>query len=201
MKLLSSAFALTVLALAGCGNKPPSCSDDKTLALVKQIYFESFQELRSEPRRPFIVRELNFSSVNEAALSVSGIRTTSSDDKLGKLMCEGTLEIKLHPEVMAHLNSLLDRELLIPRWSKDGIKKTTTSFTRSITYSTQLTDDKNQQIVESHGQQDLAEIVIALGVMGSFNSLSGRAPINVPEAAPPPSKDTKEADKYKGETQ
>jgi hypothetical protein len=190
MKLRLSAVALTVLALAGCGNKPPSCSDDKTVNIIKSMYLDSFQEQRNEPSMRVAVRELNFKSVNAEALSVIEVRTTSTEEKLGKLTCEGTLSIKLDPTVMAHLDKALAEGRVQAHWTKDGIKKTTNSFTNSIFYTSQLTDDKKQQIVEMRGHQDLAVMVLGLGLIGAFNILTEREEVDSPESTHPTGKKT-----------
>jgi hypothetical protein len=193
MKTTFTALSLAVLALAGCGNKPPSCADEKTVTIIKSMFLENFQEQRNEPSVRQVLGELNFKSVNAEAISVSEVRTTNNDEKLGKLTCEGTIAIKLDPTVMAHLDKALANGSARPSWTKDGLKKTATSFTNSIFYSSQLTDDKKQQIVEMKGHQDLASMVLELGVIGAFNIVTEREEVDSPEFAERDLKKKKEA--------
>ncbi len=71
---------LTAMTLIGCGNKPPSCLDVKTVELVKRIFHKSLAEKQNEPGEDASLFERMKKDIK---LMVNTIRTAETDGKSG----------------------------------------------------------------------------------------------------------------------
>ena len=89
MKIRYAVLALIALCLTACGNKPPQCSDDKTVELVKRIFHKSLTEKQNEPGEDTSLLE---KMKQDVKLVVSTIRTSATDEKVGKVTCDAVLE-------------------------------------------------------------------------------------------------------------
>jgi hypothetical protein len=80
-----------LIALTGCGNKTPSCTDPAAVDLVKTIYQQSFDKelsAMSDERRQRVQY-----TAKDTKISVESIRTASADDAVGKRTCEAQFDL------------------------------------------------------------------------------------------------------------
>jgi uncharacterized protein YecT (DUF1311 family) len=135
---------LIILTLSGCGSKTPSCADQKTTDLIKQICHQWLEE--------HLVREKVDPASTKTAmalpLNVTMIRTAGHDEKLGKYTCEAVLE-----------TTYSDQATKIKGF--DAVNRV------NIKYTSQLTDDKKQQLVELFGHLPLMQRILSIAYLGA----------------------------------
>lgn len=158
---------LVTLALVGCSTKPTSCSDEKTIELVKRIFFDSLAEKQKEPNEDATL----FDKMKlDVKLVVSTIRTSASDEKVGKVTCDAVLVAELPATAKAPLENPNFRNAIVSDPSTRELKVNGLMVSTDIQYTSQLTDDKKEQLVEMRGSKGLVNLVSALGNMGAFKS-------------------------------
>ncbi len=173
MKIRYAVLPMLVLCLTACGNKTPQCSDEKTLELVKGIFYDAMTGEQFKPNGDEGLLEQMKQGVK---LTVKLIRTASTDDKTGKLVCNAELNVEL-PEASkkAMTNYLaMGSWLGVPVDRKLKIDGTTVST--DIEYTSQMTDDKKQQLVEMRGFRGAVELVTTIGNMGAFKPVTSALP-------------------------
>ena len=148
---------VVLLCLNGCAPLTPPCSDQKTVSLVKRILADSLTQsaAAANPRPERLAAVVSF--------EVLTIRAASIDEKVGKFFCEADARIKLpedrttqvldFPEFKAVLEDRRGRVKVI-----DGH-----SLSADIKFTSQLTDDKSQHIVEVSGHDPLIRAGIRFG--------------------------------------
>lgn len=81
LRFLVVVFVLAVFTLSSCGSITPNCTDEKTVGLVKNIFYNSLEQTAAS-------WGLNKSLVNNMMtadkISVTMIRTAAYDKKIGK---------------------------------------------------------------------------------------------------------------------
>jgi predicted small lipoprotein YifL len=131
MKYSFGFLAAATLALAGCGNKTPSCTDPAAVDLVKTIYQQSFDKelsAMSDERKQRVQY-----TAKDTKISVDSIRTASADDAVGKRTCEAQLiatvpadAVPTVPELKNQLRSIYDAQ---------GVSMEGTAIKGQVTYS------------------------------------------------------------------
>ena len=182
MKIRYAALALLVLCLTACGNKTPQCSDEKTVELVKRIFHNSLTEKQNEPGEDASLLE---KMKQDVKLVVGTIRTAATDEKIGKVTCDAVLEAALPPAAKAPLENPIFRNAMQRDPATRDLKVNGVVVSTEIQYTSQMTDDKKEHLVEMRGFKGVVDLVSALGNMGVFKS-AGAAP-TTPDAATKPS--------------
>jgi hypothetical protein len=159
------AICLVALSLAACANKPPACSDEKTIELIKQIFYESLAETQKQPG---LDASLLDAMKRDLKLAVSSIRTAATDDKVGKITCDAVLEAEFPSTAKKQLENFQVRRGTLPTLEFANLKVNGLNVSVDIQYSTQLTDDKKQQMVELSGFKGVVDLVSAVSVYGGF---------------------------------
>ena len=136
-----------LIALTGCGNKTPSCTDPAEVDLVKTIYQQSFDKelsAMSDERRQRVQY-----TAKDTKISVESIRTASADDAVGKRTCEAQLiatvpadAVPTIPELKNQLRSIYDAQ---------GVSMDGTAIKGQVTYTAQRTEDKGELMVSLVG--------------------------------------------------
>ena len=168
---------LVAVGLAGCGEPKTSCSDETTLKVVRGIYEDAIkQTLEVRQANPDVAAQI----AGTTAVEVRSIKTVGKDAAIGRMSCEASLSIKLPKnaieplKMQGHpLNSA--SQMLSLTFSADRAEKT-------ISYTTQMTDDRKQVSVSARGVMEMAQLV---GTLGSIGVLKARAPDAAPTMTPP----------------
>lgn len=206
MKKLSNLLFIFVglLLISGC-TRTPSCSDEKTVNLVKTIFANSIQDSvkRDKENASKNIRQITQSSdtnkvsalfdglaekiSSSAQITINTIRIASHDDKIDKYTCDAELSVALpanfkktveglkagSPNV---LKMLVAGELLGFQWTEklDGIADLNPDAVKQdIHYTSQLTEEKGEHLVELRGHMPLVEMLVAIGTishMGEMNA-------------------------------
>lgn len=168
--------AAIVFVLWGCGSKTPSCSDEKTVNLVKQIYEGSLK--KGVP--PFVPDESLLKAIaNAVNMSITTIRTAEHDGKTDKFVCDAVMEVKFPDAVAkpgpAGVTPLTDCTSSMPSVQIEGALAKA-----NIRYTSQMTEDKKEQVVELSGVDPIVNVVLALGMAGAF-----QPPVQTASQTPP----------------
>ena len=93
--------ATSVVLLAACGDKTPSCADPATVSLVQQIYQQSFDKEHAS-MSPERQRSVQITSKN-TKVTVESITTTRSDESTGKQTCSAVLTAVMEDMAEAYI--------------------------------------------------------------------------------------------------
>jgi hypothetical protein len=104
-------------------------------------------------------------------ISVTGIRTAAYDKKTGKCTCDAVIEAKI-PETMAEVaNSPLFKASMSQNAGAGSVEIDGGVVKSDIHYTSQMTDDKKQHLVELYGHKPIVDFVVSLSfanlVMGA----------------------------------
>lgn len=160
-------LSLAVLALAGCGPKAPGCNDEQTLGLVKNIYFQTLTRKQNEPSEDASLLD---AMKRDVKLAITTVRTAASDEKVGKLTCQATLEATLPASAATALQHPLLRDAMARDPSTRNLKLDGLVLSADVQYTSQMTDDRKEHLVELSDFQGIVDMVSALGSMGAFGS-------------------------------
>lgn len=150
---------LLFAVLSGCSSEPPGCADETTLSLAKETFWESVSRRAVDAKDKAL-----FASVRpKFDVTLQTPRVTEKGGGAAKLLCAATLKVSLNAAESAAVSTMFKRENV-----------------SEVEYSSQLTADGKQHVVELAGQQNAVEYVWSLAHMGAFNP----APM-VPSATAP----------------
>ena len=169
MKIRYAVLPLLVLCLTACGNKPPQCSDEKTVELVKRIFHNSLMEKQNEPGEDASLLE---KMKQDVKLVVGTIRTAATDEKIGKVTCDAVIEAQLPTAAKAPLENPIFRNAMQRDPATRDLKVNGLVVSTEIQYTSQMTDDKKEHLVEMRGFKGIVDLVSALGNMGVFKAVS-----------------------------
>lgn len=164
-KALTATFGTAMLlVLAGCGTKAPACGDESTVGLVKQVFLDSLKE-----NRGLLGGVSGWTTIFEqpGAVTVQSIRTTVDNAGKGNL-CAATLAVTFPEKAAEKLGSPVMKMILGQDPEGSAIKINANSASIEVQYTTSVTDDGKQQIIELDGHQALAEWLWGFGVTGAF---------------------------------
>lgn len=86
------AIVLFSTVVVGCGKKQATCTDLSTTALVKQAVEETLQKVLTGMSNNTALAQRVKQRID---ISINNIRTSTKDEKIGKVTCEATLAITL----------------------------------------------------------------------------------------------------------
>ena len=161
--VISSSVAAIVLA--GCGVKQPACSDEASLSLAKEVVMD---EIAASDKQPS--QDPGWSKVFKTSSKIEFlvVRTTSQDEKIGKVNCAATM-VTTFPE---GAKTFLSNPMLPDAFRKDypslNMKIDGLKVSSDIQYSSQMTDDKKSLLVEVQGFSGVVEAASLAGRYGSF---------------------------------
>jgi uncharacterized protein YecT (DUF1311 family) len=156
---------LVAFAMQGCSSKPPACSDEKTLELVTRIWSETL-----EKNAAAISQDRSFANQikNAIKFNVTTIRTNQYDEKSRKYSCDAFAEVTIPKEAVPALEHPMFKATLMSRSSMQGLAFEGNVIKGDIRYTSQMTDDGKEQLVELTGQQPVADAVTMVGMLGAF---------------------------------
>lgn len=207
----------SLLSIVGCANKTPSCADDKTVSLVKQLFINAIHDSIEQDKAHYrtIAPQLGapqngnqqrFGFLDNLAskisdgiqISVNTIRVSNFDEKINKYSCEAEIAVNLPPNLQKTADDirnrnlkpemrydLIDTAVLGFKWVEHvkGIDNTTGAVLKQdVEFTSQLTEGKDEQLVEMRGHQPLVEMIAALGAIDALSA--PKSPTG--EAAAPP---------------
>ncbi len=170
LKFLVVIFVLSVSTLSSCGSSTPNCTDEKTVGLVKNIFYNSIEQTAAS-------WGLNKALVNNMMttdkISVTMIRTAAHDKTIGKYTCDAVIEAKI-PETIEKMASSPFFKASMSQSVGTGSVEIGGGIVKSdIHYTSQLTDDKKQHLVELRGHEPIVDVVVLLSLTGPFMGVSG----------------------------
>ena len=158
-------LCLMTLVLCSCGSKAPTCSDKRTLNLLREIYYQQLEKKLAAGgfNRTFIARIIGVVDVE-----INTIITAAYDTNIDKCTCEAVMETKLPSELLQIANSI---EFRTPTDSTrtigiatgrnlasvhvdtpiEGVDISADSLKSDIHYTSQLTSDKGEHVVTLQG--------------------------------------------------
>ena len=161
--VVCSSVAATVLA--GCVVKQPTCGDEASLSLVREVVMD---EIAASDKQPS--QDPGWSKVFKTSSKIEFlvVRTTSQDEKIGKANCAATM-VTTFPE---GAKTWLSNTMLPDAFRKDypslNMKIDGLKLSTDIRYSSQMTDDKKSLLVEVQGFSGVVEAASLAGRYGSF---------------------------------
>jgi hypothetical protein len=105
-------------------------------------------------------------------LTIGTIRTAATDEKIGKVTCDAVLEAELPPAAKAPLENPIFRNAMQRDPATRDLKVNGLVVSTEIQYTSQMTDDKKEHLVEMRGFKGVVDLVSALGNMGVFKAVS-----------------------------
>lgn len=175
-------MAVAAISISACSTKTPSCSEKDSVDLVTQLMGEhagklaesalTFTQIKSEQ----IVSQIKF--------DVTNIRTSGHDEATGKYTCDADVVASLPPEAEKVLGNSLATALVFSN-GLGSARVNGGKLTESISYTVQLTDDKEHVYVEvPQGGNDVAEAAVALVIRSEVSKAQQKA-MSGPAAAQP----------------
>jgi uncharacterized protein YecT (DUF1311 family) len=161
LRARAALLGLVLIFVAGCGNEPPGCADEKTVSLVKDVFWDSVEKSAADPAEKARID----SARAQFNVALQSPRLTQKQADAGKVVCAGTLSVVLTDAAAKTVDKLFRR-----------------STSADVEYSSQITADGKQHYVELAGHDAPAEYVRSLVAMGAFDRPS--APPSPAAAAP-----------------
>jgi hypothetical protein len=168
---------LAAILVQGCGNETPACADERTVGLIKQIFRKSLEQLVADRQLdPSLMEQIS----SQIQLRVATIVTNASDEKIHKFECEGVLEAVLPPRGERTVNLREFRTAMAIDPATTSVQVSGNVIKHNIHYTSRVTDDGNQHLVEMNGHTPIVEVAIALGandlLFGDSKDVSSNAP-------------------------
>lgn len=151
--------ATSVVLLAACGDKVPSCADPATVSLVRQIYQQSFDKEHAS-MSPERQRSVQITSKN-TKVNVESITTTRSDESTGKKTCSAVLTTVMPQDAIPTDQRMLNH--LRGTYEPQGAALEGNTVKGNVTYTVQRTEDSREMLVKLTGH---------LAFMGLFHDLA-----------------------------
>ncbi len=151
--------ATSVVLLAACGDKTPSCADPATVSLVQQIYQQSFDKEHAS-MSPERQRSVQITSKN-TKVTVESITTARSDESTGKKTCSAVLTAVMPQDAIPTDQRMLNH--LRGIYEPQGAALDGNTVKGNVTYTVQRTEDSKEILVKLTGH---------LAFMGLFHDLA-----------------------------
>ena len=151
--------ATSVVLLAACGDKAPSCADPATVSLVQQIYQQSFDKEHAS-MSPERQRSVQITSKN-TKVTVESITTARSDESTGKKTCSAVLTSVMPQDAIPTDQRMLNH--LRGTYEPQGAALDGNTVKGNVTYTVQRTEDSKEILVKLTGH---------LAFMGLFHDLA-----------------------------
>jgi hypothetical protein len=149
----------SVVLLAACGDKTPSCADPATVSLVQQIYQQSFDKEHAS-MSPERQRSVQITSKN-TKVTVESITTARSDESTGKKTCSAVLTAVMPQDAIPTDQRMLNH--LRGTYEPQGAALEGNTVKGNVTYTVQRTEDSKEILVKLTGH---------LAFMGLFHDLA-----------------------------
>lgn len=151
--------ATSVVLLAACGDKAPSCADPAAVSLVQQIYQQSFdkEHVSMSPERQ---RSVQITS-KSTKVTVESITTVRSDESTGKKTCLAVLTAVMPQDAIPTDQRMLNH--LRGTYEPQGAALEGNTVKGNATYTVQRTEDSKEILVKLTGH---------LAFMGLFHDLA-----------------------------
>lgn len=161
--------ALAVLSLSGCGKPKISCSNQEGVALLGQIVNDEankiFANLKLDDEGQVLDAALVKSAMESLVTTVENIRTAKEDPNSTKVACEASLKITVPQSLLNDAEAgrkLLGAETIVEKAHAGNFEQSLNTFTRSIEYTLQPTDDGTKIVAQLVGARALADFVSEL---------------------------------------
>ncbi|MBS1941713.1 MAG: hypothetical protein JST38_12635 [Bacteroidetes bacterium] len=151
--------ATSVVLLAACGDKAPSCADPATVSLVQQIYQQSFDKEHAS-MSPERQRSVQITSKN-TKVTVESITTARSDESTGRKTCSAVLTAVMPQDAIPTDQRMLNH--LRGTYEPQGAALDGNTVKGNVTYTVQRTEDSKEILVKLTGH---------LAFMGLFHDLA-----------------------------
>lgn len=149
----------SVVLLAACGDKTPSCADPATVSLVQQIYQQSFDKEHAS-MSPERQRSVQITSKN-TKVAVESITTARSDESTGKKTCSAVLTAVMPQDAIPSDQRMLNH--LRGTYEPQGAALEGNTVKGNVTYTVQRTEDSKEILVK---------LTEHLAFMGLFHDLA-----------------------------
>lgn len=159
-------------SVAGCAKSGPTCSDETTVGIVKNIYQEAVTSVLAGAPDSAAAR-----SQIDAATSVErrDVRTVAKSDELAKVSCEAELLIKIPTEMTKAL--LAPGNILAMAVQGQSLRIEGDRLERSVQYTAQATDDGARVVVHARGVPEVGQFMGFLAAKGLFAPLAPPASV------------------------
>lgn len=183
--------ATSVVLLAACGDKAPSCADPATVSLVQQIYQQSFDKEHAS-MSPERQRSVQITSKN-TKVNVESITTARSDESTGKKTCSAVLMAVMPQDAIPTDQRMLNH--LRGTYEPQGAALDGNTVKGNVTYTVQRTEDGKEILVKLTGHlafmglfHDLAMLRVFDKSEAEIAKIAGEAPpaAEAKPVAPPP---------------
>ena len=183
--------ATSVVLLAACGDKVPSCADPATVSLVQQIYQQSFDKEHAS-MSPERQRSVQITSKN-TKVTVESITTARSDESTGKKTCSAVLTSVMPQDAIPTDQRMLNH--LRGTYEPQGAALEGNTVKGNVTYTVQRTEDSKEILVKLTGHlafmglfHDLAMLRVFDKSEAEIAKIAGEAPpaAEAKPAEPPP---------------
>ena len=151
--------ATSVVLLAACGDKTPSCADPATVSLVQQIYQQSFDKEHAS-MSPERQRSVQITSKN-TKVTVESITTARSDESTAKKTCSAVLTAVMPQDAIPTDQRMLNH--LRGTYEPQGAALEGNTVKGNVTYTVQRAEDSKEILVKLTGH---------LAFMGLFHDLA-----------------------------
>ena len=183
--------ATSVVLLAACGDKTPSCADPATVSLVQQIYQQSFDKEHAS-MSPERQRSVQITSKN-TKVTVESITTARSDESTGKKTCSAVLTAVMPQDAIPYDQRMLNH--LRGTYEPQGAALEGNTVKGNVTYTVQRTEDSKEMLVKLNGHMAFMGLFHDLAMLRVFDKseaeiakIAGEAPpaAEAKPAEPPP---------------
>lgn len=160
------AIVLFSTVVFGCGKQQATCTDVSTISLVRQGVDEALKKVVPGMSNN---TALIYRVKQRIDISINNIRTSTKDEKIGKVTCEATLAITLTDIDQIRndptFKSIQERKAI----DGDTIKMDGAVWSSEIQYTAQHTEDTKNLMVELGGHAPLVMLLAALAQGGAMN--------------------------------
>lgn len=183
--------ATSMVLLAACGDKTPSCADPATVSLVQQIYQQSFDKEHAS-MSPERQRSVQITSKN-TKVTVESITTARSDESTEKKTCSAFLTAVMPQDAIPTDQRMLNH--LRGTYEPQGAALDGNTVKGNVTYTVQRTEDSKEILVKLTGHlafmglfHDLAMLRVFDKSEAEIAKIAGEAPPSAAakSAEPPP---------------
>jgi hypothetical protein len=144
-------LCLMILVLCGC-SKAPSCSDQKTLDVVRQIYHDQLQnKLAAGGVKKTLIRRI----IGVVDVGINTIVTVTYEKDTDEYSCYAVMETKIPSELMKTANTFDHDDT-----SMGGVEINTDSLKSNISYTSQLSRDKQDHLVTLQGHLPSINLIV-----------------------------------------
>lgn len=160
----------------------PSCGNRQTIQLVKDVFTQSIErEAAGFPQGQRLAAEI----LGLVPVNVLSVRTAKVVRSSRKHFCQGVLEIRLSPQGAAQMrNNPRGLAMMAQDPETRGLRFSGQNLSHDIQFSSQLTDDGKEHVVEMVGHGMLAEFVFQLTGPEAAERLSAK-PAKEPDSGAP----------------